>query len=273
MAGDNKRSFTFSGDGGLATSAGLSYPLRATVDATGDLYIADEFRVRKVDKSTGIITTVAGIGRPDFGVDGIPAIASSLHEVAGITLDAAGNIYICESYNSRVRVITKSNGIITTLVGDGNDGFRGDGGPATLARLNKANGLILDTAGNIYIADTDNSRIRMVTRSTGIITTLAGNDTCSYSGDGGPASASTLCFPNGVAVDAAGNVYIADTYNDCIRLVTKSTGIITTVAGTGIAGYLGDGGPALSAQLYRPDDLVLGERFSTDSGAACSRER
>jgi sugar lactone lactonase YvrE len=257
VAGNVDKKFIFSGDGGLSTSAGLSYPIRVTADPQGDIYIADEFRVRKVTKSTGIITTLAGLGKPGFGVDGIPATSTSLHEVAGIALDSAGNIYLCESYNSRVRVISKSTGIITTVVGDGNDGFRGDGEQANAARLNRANGVILNTAGDIYIADTDNHRIRLVTKSTGIITTIAGNGTCTYAGDGRPATSASLCFPYGVAVDASGNVYIADSYNDCVRLVTKSTGIITTIAGTGREGYLGDGGPALSAQLYRPNDIVL----------------
>jgi NHL repeat len=257
VAGNVDKKFIFSGDGGLATSAGLSYPIRVTVDPLGDMYIADEFRVRKVTKSTGIITTLAGLGKPGFGVDGIPATLTRLHELAGIALDSAGNIYLCESYNSRVRVVSKSTGIITTVVGDGNDGFRGDGEQAKVARLNRANGVILNAAGDIYIADTDNHRIRFVSKSTGIITTIAGNGICTYAGDGGLATSASLCFPYGVAVDATGDVYIADSYNDCLRLVTKSTGIMTTIAGTGIEGYLGDGGPALSAQLYRPNDIIL----------------
>jgi trimeric autotransporter adhesin len=257
VAGDGTTGYK--GDGGPATSAGLYYPLGIAVDASGDIYIADNFnnRIRMVTRSTGIITTVAGDGTFGYKGDGGPATSAGLFYPLGIAVDASGNIYIADTSNNRIRLVTRSTGIITTVAGDGTFGYRGDGGPATSASLHNPWGIAVDASGNIYIADIDNHRIRLVTRSTGIITTVAGDGTFGYRGDGGPATSAGLYYPYGVAVDASGNIYIADTSNNRIRLVTRSTGIITTVAGDGTAGYRGDGGQATSAGLYYPRGIAV----------------
>ncbi|MBZ5594857.1 MAG: hypothetical protein LAP39_21640 [Acidobacteriia bacterium] len=235
----------FNGDGQPAISAQLNRPDGIAVDANGDLYIADQNngRVRKI--SNGRITTVAGTGGGGFGGDGGPATSAQLHNPGSIALDAGGNIYVEDYFNQRIRKI--SNGVITTLAGNGTPGFSGDGGPATSAQLNLngTNGTAVDAAGNLYIADQFNHRIRKVTK--GVISTVAGNGTFGFSGDGGPATHAQLNNPTGVAVDAAGDIYIADSGNSRIRKV--SGGLITTVAGNGTPGSSGDGGPAADAEL------------------------
>ena len=222
------------GDGGAATAAALMNPGGVAVDAAGTLYIADtdNNRIRKVT-TAGVITTVAGNGLAGAGGDGGQAVFASLHSPHGVAVDAAGNLYIADTDNNRIRKVTPA-GIITTVAGTGISGHSGDGGPATAARLNYPVGVAVDAAGNLYIADTGNSRIRKVTPA-GVITTLAGTGIGGYSGDGGPATAAQLKYPFGVAVDAAGNLYIADSGNNSIRKVTPA-GIITTVAGNGTAG-------------------------------------
>jgi sugar lactone lactonase YvrE len=257
VAGDGKAYFY--GDKGPATSAGLSNPYDVAVDASGDMYIADtsNCRIRMVTKSTGIITTVAGDGSIWYRGDGGPATSAGLGYPRGVAVDASGNIYIADTSNYCIRLVTRSTGIITTVAGDGTAGYRGDGGPATSASLYDPWDIAVGASGDMYIADFYNNRIRMVTRSTGIITTVAGDGTIGYKGDGGPATSAGLYYPYGVAVDASGNIYIADNHNHRIRLVTKSTGIITTVAGNGTAGYRGDGGPATSAGLYYPQGIAV----------------
>jgi len=212
----------FSGDGGPATQALLTFPRDVAVDAQGNLYIADSVngRLRKVD-TNGIITTIAGGG--NSGADGIPAIESYLSHFDSIALDSAGNIYIADTGNDRVRKIDNS-GIITTVAGNGTGGYSGDGGPATQAQLNSPQGVAVDSAGNMYIGDAMNYRIRKVDTS-GIITTVAGNGTQGFSGDNGPATLAQLSsYATGgmylkVAVDVQGNIYIADKTNQRIRKV------------------------------------------------------
>jgi trimeric autotransporter adhesin len=249
VAGDG--TFGYKGDGGQATSAGLQAPRGITVDASGNMYIADtnNYRVRMVMKSTGIITTVAGDGTPGSKGDGGQATSASLLTPYGVAVDASGNIYISDTNNYRIRMVTKSTGIITTVAGDGSRGYSGDGGQATSASMYYPWGIAVDAPGNIYIADAGNYRIRLVTKSTGIITTVAGDGTFGFKGDGEQATSASMYYPWGVAIDASGNIYIVDTINYRIRMVTKSTGIITTVAGDGTSGYRGDGGKATSASL------------------------
>jgi trimeric autotransporter adhesin len=257
VAGDGTDGYA--GDGGLATSAGLNYPVGVAVDASGNIYIADRYdhRIRMVTKSTGIITTVAGDGIDGYTGDGGLATSAGLNYPSDVTVDASGNIYIADSFNHRIRMVTKSTGIITTVAGDGQYGYAGDGGLATSAVMNYPIDIAFDASGNIYIADYYNHRIRMVTKSTGIITTVAGDGTDGYKGDGGLATSAGLLYPSDVAVDASGNIYIADRSNHRIRMVTKSTGIITTVAGNGQYGYAGDGGLATSAGLLYPGSVAL----------------
>jgi sugar lactone lactonase YvrE len=236
----------FSGDGGPATEAELYNPGYTALDPVGNLYITDgnNLRVRKVDLN-GIITTVAGNGVAGFSGDGGPATSAKLNFPAGVALDAAGNLYIADGGNNRIRKVDL-NGIITTFAGGG-IGAGGDGGPATQAQLGFPSGIAVDAAGNLYIADTDFSRVRKVDLN-GIITTVAGTGEHGYSGDGGPATQAELGFPSDIAVDAAGNLYIADPDNSRVRKV-DSRGIISTFAGNGHRGFSGDGGPATKAQL------------------------
>jgi streptogramin lyase len=200
-------------------------------------------RIRRVDAVTGVITTVAGNGASGFSGDGGPATAANLSGPFGVAVDAAGNVLIADQNNARIRRVDAVTGVITTVAGNGAGGFSGDGGPATAASLSNPVGVAVDAAGNVLIADRSNQRIRRVDAVTGVITTAAGNGASGFSGDGGPATAASLSSPWGVAVDAAGNVLIADQSNSRIRRVDAVTGVITTVAGNGTFGFSGDGGP------------------------------
>lgn len=258
----------FSGDDGPAINASLNGPAAVAVDGSGNVYIADgsNQRIRKVD-SNGIITTVAGDGNFGFTGDGIPATSSSLAFPAGVAVDTNGNLFIADTFNSRIRKVD-SNGIITTVAGDGNSGYSGDGGPATSASLNEIAEIAVATSGNLFIADSFNLRIRKVDALTGIITTVAGNGNFDSSGDGGPAILAGLSIPNGVAVDNAENVYIADTFSSRVRKVDALTGIISTVAGSANFGFRGDGGPATEAWLFFPSAVALdsvGNLFIADT--------
>ena len=253
---------TFAGDGGAATSAGVGGPVGVALDASGNLYIANQYdqRIRKVAAATGIITTVAGNGVYGFAGDGGAATSARLASPAGIALDASGNLYIADYSNHRIRKVAAATGIITTVAGNGILGFAGDGGAATGAKLNYPVGVALDASGNLYIADRDNCRVRMVAAATGIIRTVAGNGASDFAGDGGPATSASLSCPAGVALDARGNLYIADIGNHRIRKVAAATGIITTVAGNGILGFAGDGGAATSAKLAFPAAVAFDAR-------------
>ena len=240
----------YGGDGGPATESVLTGPAGATVDAAGNVYIADAWdnRVRRIDPS-GRITTVAGTGEPGYGGDGGPAAEASLYAPWGVALDSAGSVYVAEVGNDRVRRIDPS-GRITTVAGTGDPGYGGDGGPATDASLNAPGGVAVDAGGNLYVGDASNHRVRRIDPS-GTITTVAGTGEPGYGGDGGPAAAAELYSPDGVAVDAAGNLYIADTGNHRVRRVDPG-GTITTVAGTGLRGFWGDGRPATEADFTAP---------------------
>jgi sugar lactone lactonase YvrE len=245
-------------DGVPATSARLGFPLGVAVDSAGNLYIAEDTRIRTVAAGSGIITTVAGnFGSPGFSGDGGAATGAQLTYPEGVALDSAGNLYIADTDNDRIRKVTAGSGIITTVAGIGSPGFSGDGGAATAAQIGPPAGVALDSAGNLYIADYFNHRIRKVTAVSGIITTVAGNGSRGSSGDGGAATAAQIARPAGVALDSAGNLYIADTDNDRIRKVTAGSGIITTVAGNGSYGFGGDGGVATVAGLSFPCGVAL----------------
>ena len=249
----------YSGDGGLATSAKLNYPSSLAVDGAGNLYIADQGndRTREVNAATGIISTVVGTGTAGYSGDGGPATSAKVHYPTGVAVDGAGNIYIVDEYNGAIREVNAATGIISTVAGNGTIGETGNGGPATSAELDYPYGEALDSAGNIYIADYYANTIRKVNAATGIISTVAGNGTGGYTGDGGPATSAELDYPYYVAVDSAGNIYIADFNNNVIREVNAATGIISTVAGNGTGGYAGDGGLATSAELYEAGSVTL----------------
>ncbi|HYW48633.1 MAG TPA: NHL repeat-containing protein [Bryobacteraceae bacterium] len=243
-------SATIGGEGGPATSAQLGAPSGVAVNSAGDLFFSDGSKVYKV--SRGIITTVAGNGTPGYSGDGGPAASAQLNGPVGVAADSAGNVFIADSGNNRVRQV--SGGVITTVAGNGVLAHAGDGGPAVNAELWDPTGVAVDNAGNLYIADYGNHRIRKV--SGGIITNFAGNGGFGPGGDGGPAVNAQLAFPHGVAVDTAGNVYIADTNNARIRKV--SNGIITTVVGIGDATCWDIGPcPTGSNSIYPPWSVAV----------------
>lgn len=258
----------YSGDGGLATAAKLAYPVGVAVDAAGNLYIAElnNHTIRKVDTS-GIITTVAGTGIAGFSGDGGPANMARLKIPYGVAVDGAGNIFIAEYGNHRVRKVDPA-GIITTVAGIGSNGFSGDGEPAIAAQLNFPRKVAVDAAGDLYIVDGANGRVRKVDTN-GIITTVAGNGPANSgtTGEGEPAVAANLGRPLGLAVDAAGNLYISDWGNNWIRRVDTS-GIMGIAAGTGKRGYRGDGGFATEAWIASPYGVGLdasGNLYIADS--------
>src|SRR5207253_2565847 len=187
---------------------------------------------------------------------GGPATHAVLNFPYSVAVDAAGNLFIADAANNRIRRVAASTGIITTFAGTGGTGFFGDGGPATSAQLWNPTGVAVDAAGNLFIADAANNRIRRVAAGTGTITTVAGTGDAGFGGDGGPATSAQLWTPTGVAVDAAGNVFIADGANNRVRQVAAGSGIITTVAGSG-GSSVGDGGLATNAQLLTPTGVAV----------------
>ncbi len=247
-------SLGFSGDGGIATNAQVNKPYGVAVDTTGNMFIADTFnhRVRKVD-TNGFISTVAGNGTAAFSGDGGAATNASLNQPYAVTSDNFGNLFIAEYGNNRVRKVD-TNGVISTLAGGGSS--LGDGGKATNAQIQRAVGVAVDLAGNFFIADMVNHRIRKVDTN-GIISTVAGTGVSGYTGDGGAATNAKLNSPFGLTLDNSGNLFIADSSNHRIR-VLNTNGIITTVAGNGSGGaFAGDGGQATNATLSTPQGIFV----------------
>jgi hypothetical protein len=279
------------GDGGVARIAELYAPTGVAVDYLGNIYIADYYtpRLREVTASTGDISTIVGsstFGNGDgaycVGVDGfgslvyfsdnygdslskltlstdvISTVATESSAPSGVAVDGYGNIYFVDTPNNVVRKITASTGTPSIIAGNGTAGYSGDGGPATSAELNGPAGVAVSLTGYyVYITDRLNNRIRMVSTQSGLITTVAGNGTAGYSGDGGAATSAEMHWPIGVAVDTSSNIYIADYMNNVIRMVTASTGLISTIAGNGTAGYSGDGGLATNAELDGPTGVAV----------------
>jgi sugar lactone lactonase YvrE len=241
-----------------ATQAPINTPIEVAGDSAGNLYTVDLSRnvVYKIDPS-GRLTIVAGNGTSGFSGDGGPATSAQLHAPESIFVDGSGNIFIADTGNQRIRKVIAATGMIQTVVGNGTNGFSGDGGPATSAQLSNPGSVFVDGSGNIFVADGSNDRIREVVAATGNIQTVAGNGTYGFSGDGGPATGAALASPSGLFVDTSGNVFISDEGNQRIREVIAATGMIETVAGTGNYGFSGDGGPATSASFRNPSGLSL----------------
>jgi len=305
---------TFAGGGNAtpsnvaATSASLGNPVGLFVDAAGNLYIGDDARQKVYKVSGGIITTIGGTGVQDFSGDGGPATAATFSNPDWVTADAAGNVYVSDLSNSRLRKIAAGSGTISTIAGNGNYRYAGDGGPAAAGVLSDPVGIARDSAGNLYIAEYTNNRVRKVSATDGTISTFAGNGVFRYAdataatsgsfthpeglaidaqnnlyvvdyfggairkitpggamttfagrgsgGDGGPAASAKLTGPSGVGTDSAGNVYIGDSNANRVRVV-NSAGIISTLAGSGTAGFSGDGGQATAAALSLPIGVAV----------------
>ena len=261
----------YTGDLGAATAARIAHPEGITVAANGDVYYADPDNnvIRKVTAATGIITTVAGSGGNGSSGDGGLAILAKFKNAEGVFVVANGDLYLADTGNHEIRKVTALTGIVTLVVGSTSPGYSGDGGAAAAARLRLPAAIVVAANGDMYIADTGNDAVRKVTAATGIATTYAGTGTTGYTGDGGAATSARLSGPQGLVLAANGDLYIADTGNNVIRRVTAATGVITTFAGTGTAGFLGDGGVATSARLNAPESVSIsasGELYIADAG-------
>jgi len=241
------------GDGGAATAADVTDPVAVAVDAAGNLFISEGPRVRRVDAKTGIITTVAGNGTYGFGGDNGPATAAKLSGGFEVAVDAVGDLFIADAGNNRIRRVDATTGIITTVAGNGTAGFAGDGGPATAAELNSPAYIALDPAGNLYIADTSNNRVRRIDAATGVITTVAGGGTTGYGEEGASSTAVELNRPSSVALTPSGDLLIADTGDNVIRKVSFSSAAHLLVGTPQFAVGSDSGG---SATVYNPDQSV-----------------
>ena len=263
----------FSGDNGQATAAELARPSGVAVDANGNLFIVDtvNHRVREVNHATGVITTVAGNGTQSYGGDGGQATAAGLVYASSVAVDASGHLFVADYGGNRIREVNLATGVITTVAGNGTQGYSGDNGQATAAELYEPSGVAVDASGNLFIADSGNERIREVNLATGVITTVAGTGARAFggeNGDNGPATAAELNGPTGLAVDAAGDLFIGDYLENRVREVNHATGVITTVAGNGTQSYGGDGGQATAAELDQPAGVAVdanGNLFIADS--------
>ncbi len=254
--------YGYSGDGKLATKAELGYVYGLAIDKAGDLYIGDESHcvVRKVAAATGTITTAAGNGKCGYSGDNGPATSAQLEYTLGLALDKAGNLYI--GTDGSIRKVAAGTGTITTFAGTGIEGYSGDNGPATKAQLGAPDQIVFDAAGNLYFVDEAEEVVRKIAAGTMIITTVAGKGPQypppGSNGDGGPATSATLSYPQGLAIDAAGNLYISDTYKAAVREVTAGNQIINTIAGNrNCSSFGGDGGPALAAAMCYPLGLAI----------------
>ena len=267
VAGNGRASFA--GDGGPAPQAALKSPSEIAFDRNGNQYIADaaNYVLRRVDAKTKVITTIAGTRKNAFTGDG-PALETALARPAGLVFDGDGRLVIADTMNALIRRLDFRSGRIETIAGNGNMLFNGNAGKARETGMAWPNAPRFDRAGNLFFCATGNNRVLRLDAKTGRITVAAGNGLNRYSGDGGPGPAAEMNQPASLAVDAAGNVFIADTQNHAIRRLDAKTGILTTIAGDGTPGFAGDGGPAAKARLNFPIGLGLdgnGNLYVVDS--------
>lgn len=266
-----------SGDGGPATEATLNQPTGTAEDAAGNVYVADSSDnvIRKINVKSGIITRIAGTGVAGKQSRGGSALRSQLNAPQDVAVDRSGNVYVADTVNNRVVEVTRG-GQLRIVAGDGQAGFRGDGGRATRAELTEPTGVALDVAGNLYVADAGNNVIRRVDARSGNISTVAGNYAAGeannglggFSGDGGPATQARLNVPQGVALDSAGDLFIADTFNNAIREVTPDGTIFTVVNQAGADGAAPvagaeTAGPATASLLKGPSAVAVDDSTST----------
>ena len=261
----------FSGDGGIGTSANINGPWGVAVDSSGNIYFADKSnnRIRKVTAATGNISTVAGSGVAGYSGDGGAATSANLNAPYGIAVGANGNIYISDYLNHRIRMVAAATGIISTVAGNGSAGFSGDGGAAISASLNYPYAVAVNTAGDLYVADYYNSRIRKISGVTGIISTVAGIGSGGSFSDGGLATSAFIGSPEAVAVDPTGNLYLSDSLAHRVRKVTASTGVITTILGNGETTWNGDGNAGTSTAINNPGGMAIdasGDLYFVNAG-------
>jgi hypothetical protein len=271
--------FGFTGDGGAATSAEIASPLSLFVDGSGNIFFSSTSGIREVLHASGNIITVIGNSAFGFSGDNGPAASAQMFFPEGVAVDSFGNIFFADAGNYRIREVVASTGIIQTVAGNGTAGFSGDGGPATSAQIQPGAGLAVDSSGNIFFVDrpvagvNNSCRIREVVAGTGSIRTVAGNGSCVYSGDGLPATSAGLGVPDGLSVDQSGRIFITQLSSPRVRMVSAVGGTITTVAGNGTVGFSGDGGPATSATLNNPTGVYAnGVLFIADDGNARVRQ-
>ena len=263
-------------DGQEAVNVLLNGPTGVAVDSAGNIYFVEagigsgtglargDYKVYKVS-TEGILTTIAGSGVPSFSGDGGPAVNAQINGATGVAVDTAGNVYIADTANHRLREV--ANGTISTIAGNGSPGFAGENVAPAVSQLNTPGGVAVDGAGRVYIADSDNSRVRRIDPG-GNIFTFAGNGNSSYFGDGAAARSASVNQPQGVSVDSQGNLYIADTLNNVVRKVGQD-GTISTIAGFGTPAFSGDGGPAIRAALNHPRAVAVdsaGVVYIADTG-------
>ena len=248
------------GDNGPALAAEVGNPYGLTIGPDGALYVGEinTHRVRRVDLTTGRITTVAGTGEKGYAGDGGPATQAQLNEPYEVRFDQAGNLYFVEMQNAVIRKVDRASGIISTVAGTGTPGFSGDGGPATQAQFNQPHSIAFDAAGDLYVADIRNNRIRKIARKTGIISTFSGTGEQIMAPDGSPVQGASLNEPRAMDFDSKGDMYLALRRGNAVYRIDMKALTLHHIAGTGESGYEGDGGPAKLAKLSGPKGISIG---------------